>query len=291
MTYLKNKIKKYKKIKITKKKIFFSIILILLFANILNMIIKQPSNNREWEDSNKILAYSKIENNLITINNIRNFSYKNYSNYEKNYYNKTFNLNDIKKVYYILQPFSSFEGLAHSFLTFEFEDENKIKSYISISVEIRREIGEDYSPIKGIFRNYELVYVIGDENDLIGLRSIRDKPLNMYPINTPKEKIQKLFLNMIKRNNKLYNEPEFYNTLTSTCTTNILDHVNELREEKISYSSKVLFPGFSDEIVFKSGLIDTKLNFTEAKKKFVININAKKYRNTQQFSEKIREFN
>jgi hypothetical protein len=72
----------------------------------------------------------------------------------------------------------------------------------------------------------------------------------MYPINTPQEKIQELFVSMLKRADELSKNPEFYNTVTQNCTTSILDHVNELREEKISWSKEALLPSHSDKIIY-----------------------------------------
>jgi hypothetical protein len=73
----------------------------------------------------------------------------------------------------------------------------------------------------------------------------------MYPISTPKEKIKSLFSSVMHRADKLSREPEFYNTLWNTCTTSILEHVNNLREEKISWSKKILLPSRSDDIAYK----------------------------------------
>lgn len=277
--------KKNKKFKFKFRYLFFLFLIILLLIIIFSSLIN-PSNNRNWSLDQKILSHAIIKDNIIDIKNIRNFTYRNETDYDIFYYNKTFNLNDIKNVYYIVEPFSSFEGLAHTFLSFEFEENN----FVSISVEIRKEEGESFSPIKGLFNNFELMYVIGDEKDLVKLRTnYRKDPVYLYKINTTKEKIQKLFLSMIERTNKLYNKPEFYNTLTSTCTTNILDHVNLLREEKISYSDKILFPGYSDKILFETDLIDTNLTFQEWKKSHQINNLALMYENSSNFSTKIRE--
>ena len=269
------------------KKLLMIILITLFSLNLLNIILTSPSNDRNWNADQNILAYSNINQNLITIYNIRNFTYENETSFISSYYNKTFNINKIKKVYYIVEPFSSFRGLAHTFLSFEFEN----NSYISISVEIRKEKGETYSPIKGLFRQYEIMYVIGDENDLIKLRTnIRNDPVFMYPIKTSKEKIQYLFLDMITKSNELKEKPQFYNTITSTCTTAILNHVNKLRENDISYSWKIFFPGYSDEIVFNNNYIETNLNFENAKNYFHINQLAKKYSNYNEFSSGIRNF-
>jgi len=126
-----------------------------------------PSNERVWNTDQEILPYAEIKDNFVSIYNIRNFSYASTTSYTPNYYDKTFDLNKIKKVWYVVEPFSGIPGSAHTFLSFEFEGD----TFVSISVEIRKEKGESFHPIKGLFNKYELMYVIGDERDLIKLRS------------------------------------------------------------------------------------------------------------------------
>jgi hypothetical protein len=264
----------------------FLIILPILFAAVWWISIT-PSNDRQWSTDQAVLPYADIEGDLVHIYNIRNFEYTTPADYEVNYYDKTFNLNKIKAVYYVVEPFSGFQGAAHTFLSFEFEGDN----FVSISVEIRKEKGEEFSAIKGVLKQYEIMYVIGDERDLIKLRSnYRNDLVYVYPIKTTKEKIRSLFLDMITRTNKLKTEPEFYNTLTNACTINIIKHVNKISPNKIPFSIEAILPENSDRVAYKLGLLDTDLPFEEARKRFLINDRAKKYADSPDFSVKIREF-
>jgi hypothetical protein len=94
---------------------------------------------------------------------------------------------------------------------------------------------------------------------------------------------------MLNRANKLATEPEFYNTLTSTCTTNIVSHVNEIVPGRIPFSFKVLMPAYSDELAYKIGLIDNSIPFEVLREKYHINERALKYADSSDFSKKIRE--
>jgi len=97
-----------------------------------------------------------------------------------------------------------------------------------------------------------MVYVLGTEKDLVQLRANHRKDeVFLYPIKTDKKNIQKLFVSMLQRAAILTKEAEFYNTLTNNCTTNILDHANELRDEKIPWNFKALMPSRSDEVIYK----------------------------------------
>ena len=248
-------------------------------------LIKQPSNDRDWNTDQQILPHAEIYGSEITIFNIRNINYRTETDFDIRYYYKTFDLEKIQTVDYVVEPFEDWRGPAHTFLSFGFENDE----YIAISVEIRKEKGESFSPWKGLLREYELMYVIADEKDVIKLRTnFRKDDVYLYPIKTSKEKIQELFLDMIAKTNELKENPEFYNTLTSTCTTNIVTHVNKIIENPIGFSYKILLPGFSDELALEHGLIDTNLSLEEAREKFQINDLAEKYGNAPDFSVKIR---
>jgi len=248
---------------------------------------RKPSNNKNWSPDQKILPYAKFTKNEARIFNIRNFKYNTENDYEKRYYDKVFNLNDIKSVHYVLEPFRGLKGAAHTFLSFEFEN----NQFIAISIEIRKKEGDKFSPIRGMFRKFELMYVIGDEKDLVGLRANHRKDhVRIYPLKVSSEKTRILFIDMLKRANKLKEKPEFYNTITNTCLTNILKHTKKISKRRIPFSLKIFLPEKSDYLLHRLGFIDTKLSLEKAREKFLINNRAKKHADDPDFSVKIRSF-
>jgi hypothetical protein len=94
---------------------------------------------------------------------------------------------------------------------------------------------------------------------------------------------------MINRTNQLKENLEYYNTLTNTCTTNILDHVDNITKGKIKYSYYVLFPGYSGKLIYDIGLINTSLSFDDAKQYYKINDLALANANSKDFSTNIRK--
>ncbi|MGK0209369.1 MAG: hypothetical protein ACI83O_000646 [Patescibacteria group bacterium] len=246
----------------------------------------QPSNNRNWTDDQKVLSYANIDGDNIKVFNIRNFSYQTTQNYTASYYNKTYNLNEITNLYYVVEPFGGFDGIAHTFVSFEFNT----KEYLAISIEVRKEKGEEFSGIKGLFKKYELMYVVGDENDLIKLRSnYRNDSVFIYPVNTTKEKTQRLLISMLERVNQLKETPEFYNTLTSTCTTNLMKHINEVTPEKIPVSYKILLPGFSDSLAQDIKLIPQSDSIEKLREKYKINKKSQIAKDDPNYSSLIRQ--
>lgn len=261
------------------------VVLALCFFIVLNLIT-EPSNEREWNDDQRVLPSATITGDLITIKNIRNFSYASTTSYTPHYYNKTFDLSKIKRAWYVVEPFSGFPGSAHTFVSFEFEG----NEFVAISIEIRKEKGESFSVWRGLFNRYELMYVIADERDVIKLRSNYRKDLvYLYPARTTPNKVRELFVSMVERANKLKESPEFYNTLTNTCTTNIVQHINTVSPRRVPLLNlSVLLPESSDQLAYQLGLIDTALPFEEARKKYFINERALKYADDPTFSTKIR---
>lgn len=269
-----------------KLRVFWIIFISIITLISAELFSRQPALDRDWEIDQKILPEVVFSWTQIDIKNMRNFAYSSETEYEANYYNQTINIESVESLYYIIEPFSEYDGPAHTMFSFGLSD----GSYVIVSAEIRKEKGESFDPFKWISREYELVYMIWNENDFVKLRANQRKDdVIMYPIKTTQEKIQKLFTSMLHRSNELSKKPEFYNTITQNCATSILSHVNELREENIPWSKEALFPSHSDKIIYDLGLIDTKLSLEEARKYYQINELSEKFWEDKNYSEKIRK--
>jgi hypothetical protein len=246
-----------------------------------------PSNDRDWSPDQALLPTATFEGRLVHLRNIRDIAYRSQADYTPSWHDAVFDLDRLESLWFMVEPFGAWEGPAHTLLSFGFND----GEYLAVSVEIRKEKGETYSPLKGLLKRYELMYVVGTEKDLIGLRAVyRGHEVYLYPIKAPKEKIERLFVSMLKRADDLKEKPEFYNTLTNTCTTNIVRHLNEVAAKPISpWRISILLPGHSDKLAYDLGLIDTNLPFEQAKRKFNISERARKYADSARFSKRIRE--
>jgi hypothetical protein len=267
---------------------YFGIFIVLVIVMRLALIIMvRPSLDRDWTSDQQTLARATFDGSLVSISNIRNIDYRSTSDYDVHYYDKTFDLNKLESMWYMVEPFAGYgAGAAHTFVSFGFEGD----TYVAISVEIRKEKGESFSAVKGLLRQYELVYVIADERDVIKLRSnYRKDDVFLYPVQTTKENARALFVAMLERANELAGKPEFYNTLTNTCTTNIVDHVNELFPKRVPFSLKVLMPAYSDELAYDIGLLDTSVTLEQLREKYRINERAMRYADDPLFSVRIRE--
>ena len=265
-------------------KIFGVLAAIVAGAAVVARFLVRPSNERKWAVDQTVLPVAEVEPPFVTIRNIRNFTYETTEVYKPAYYDKTFDLRKLDSAWFIVEPFGK-GGAAHTFVSFGFED----RDFLAISIEIRKEVGESFSPIKGLLRQYELMYVIGDERDLVKLRAnYRKDRVHLYRIQSTPELIRKTFVSMLERANHLREHPEFYNTATNTCTTNLVRHVNEITPERIPFSPAVLLPAHSDRLAYDLGLIDRALPFEETRRRALINEAAAKYANDPEFSRRIR---
>ena len=244
-----------------------------------------PSNNREWTADMTKLSTADFAGDEVTVHNIRNCEYVTENDYVVEYYDRTFRLDDIQSVDFIVVPFKN-KAIAHTMLSFGLRD----GIYICVSVEIRRELGEDYSTVLGMSNQYELIYLVAEERDLIRLRTrYRDAQVYVYPTIATPDGAQKLFVDVFKRVNQLAVKPEFYNTFLNNCTTNIVSHVNDLKPNRVPFAWKVLLPGYAAEYAYELGLLDNRLPFAEITKLAHVNDLADEYFDNPNFSQLIRQ--
>lgn len=258
----------------------FLIVVCWWFINI------EPSNYRQWQADVSKLPYAIVNENLVTVNNIRHFSYRSEFEYQAGYYDKTFDLNkleglDLFAVYW-MGP-----AIAHIILSFDFGEDN----HLAVSIEARKEAGEGYSTIKGFFRQYELIYIVADERDLIGLRTHyrQDPPEHVYRYRPkgPKENIKRLFLEYIDNINALYESPAFYNTLLANCTSIIWLHTR-VNPEHLPFSWKILLSGYVPEYLYESGRLNRKVSFDGLIRQAYINPLVEGLEITESYSRSIR---
>ena len=244
-----------------------------------------PSNERQWQPDVKILAAAEIDGDFVTIRSIHRFRYRSETDFTPRWYDKTVNLRDLDSLDLIAVYWMG-DAIAHTILSFGFGGER-----VAISIEIRKEMDERYSALAGFFRRYELYYVVGDESDLIGLRTTYREPpedVYLYRVKIPAENVRALFLQYMEKINELRSEPEFYNTATTNCTTNIITHV-EAFKENVPWSWKILLSGYFPELVYERGSLDQSLPFDTLRRYSLINELAVAADGSADFSRRIRE--
>lgn len=244
-----------------------------------------PSNDRQWTPDQAVLPFIEFHGNQVTVRNVRNCDYRTADDYDVHHYDKTFNLDRLESVDFIVVPFEDIPGIAHTMLSFGFGDQG----HLAVSVEIRKERGEAYSPVKGFFRQYELMYVLADERDVILKQSLHYLcDVYVYRSSASRSRCRDLLLDVFQRVNKLHEEPEFYHTLSNNCTTNIRNHVNRLAPDRVPYDYRVLLPAYSDRLAFDLGLLERRGTFEETRAAAKVNYHAYLHESSPDFSKMIR---
>lgn len=249
---------------------------------------RHPSHDRNWAVEQSIFPRADFDGSRVAIRGVRNFRWTGAAAYTPAWEERSYDLDQLATAWYVLVPFSEkFRGPAHAFVSFGFDDGR----YLAISVEARREVGEAYGVVAGMFRRYELIYVVGDEQDLIGRRAVfDDDEVFLYPVRASREAVRTVFVAMLERANQLHQRPEFYNTLTNNCTLNLVRQVNQLSPGLIPTASwRIILPGYSDAVVHRLGLIDSTGSVAEVRARFRVNERAAAALGHPDFSRLIRE--
>jgi len=248
-----------------------------------------PSNFRDWTPEQAVVPNADVRGNNVTIHNVRNCRYFANDVYLVDYYDKTFDFNSVRSVDFIVAPFTGMPALAHTMLSFKILGPDGKPDYLAVSVETRKERTETYSPVKGSARQYELIYVLADERDVIQYRTnFSGQDVYVYQTTASPQAARMLLADVLDRVNHLAKEPEFYDTLTNNCTTNIVGHINRIRPNRVFVDVRVLLPGYSDELAYDQGLIARRGTFLETKQQAYVNPLAHRYAGREDFSEMIR---
>jgi hypothetical protein len=201
------------------------------------------------------------------------------------YDDRTFDLRQLDAVDLIAVYWAG-EAIAHIMVSFGFAGE-----HVAISIETRKEKGEAYSSLAGFFRRYELIYVVGDERDLIRVRTDYRQPqeqVYLYRTRASPATARRLFLEYVAKINRLKETPEFYNTLTTNCTTDVWMLVRALAG-RLPLDWRILLSGYFPEYVYDLGSLDTRVPFAELKAASLINERAHGADHDPAFSARIRE--
>jgi len=222
------------------------------------------SHDRNWKPEVAKLPHGEINVDQITIHNIRNFDYSSETEFEIRYEDRTYDLSKLESMDYLVSDWG-LGTIVHSMFSFGFSDGKQL----CVSVETRPEIGEEYSTVRGFFRQFELIVILADENDLLGQRIWhRKENVYVYPIKSTPSELRRGFLHIIDVVNQVHAKPRWYNTLTDNCTLALMPDASERR---ITLDYRVLLNGDSPQMLYENGVIDTQLSFEEAKKKYHVN--------------------
>jgi len=244
----------------------------------------KPSNDRDWQPDLAVLAYADMEGNKVTIHNIRNCDYRAETDFDVRHYDKTFDLDKIRSVDLYMVYWGS-PSMAHTMMSFGFEGGD----YVCFSIETRKEKGEGYSAVKGLFRQFELMYIVADERDVVRLRTNyrQGEDAYLFRLNASPDQVRVFFLDYVRRINNLKQRPEWYSAVTHNCTTSF--RMQRAAADRAPWDWRMLVNGYGDQLLYERGTINTNVPLAELKQRAHVNERARAADKAADFSRLIRQ--
>ena len=243
----------------------------------------KPSNDGNWQPDVAQLAWADINGDEFTFHNVRNCDYRTDTDYTPHWETRTVRLSQITGIDLAIDYWGS-PWIAHPIVSFQFADAPPL----CFSIETRKTVGQSYSTICGLYRQYALIYLVADERDVIRLRTnYRHEDIYLYHTTVPPARARERFLEYVRSLNALRTQPRWYNAITTNCTTSIRSQ--RPSNERVPWDWRILLNGKADELLYKNGaLVTGRLPFGQLKAQSLINARAKRADTSPDFSQLIR---
>lgn len=246
----------------------------------------RPANDRVWTEDHSRAPRIERAGDVVTVRDVRDFRHHPDGTWTARWYDASYDLAELNAAWFAVEYFATAEAVAHTFVSFLFGDDD----YLTVSVEIRREQGESYSPLRGLFRQFELIYVFGDERDILDLRAgLRANDVYLHPIDVARPAMIAFFEDLIDRADELNRRPAFYNTVMASCATTLSSHLDQVSEQRTRRDWRVYVPGYSGELAWELGLIEGDLSWQETRARDLITPRVQAARGAEDLSGRIRE--
>ncbi len=244
-----------------------------------------PTHDRQWAPDVAVLPYAEINGDPVVIHDVRNFEYRSVDDFTPHYETREVLLSHLKSADLLISYFGGLGPVAHTFVSFIFDNAPPV----CISIEARRRLGDHIRPLASMFKQYELIYVVGDERDLVRVRTnYRKENVYLYHFRVRPENVREMFLSYLDRINRLRETPEFYSLLSNNCTLNIHKKLAETHGPA-PWDWAMLLNGWSARLAYNRGGVNTSMPFEELEKLSRINDRAVAADDDPQFSARIRD--
>jgi hypothetical protein len=244
------------------------------------------SHDRPWRPEVAVLPRAVIDGDRVRLTGFRNFTYRREDDFDVRYEQREVSLAHLVSVdlfisYWKIGP------VAHTFVSFNFNDGT---FPVCVSIETRPEVGERFNPLASMFKQFELIYVVGDERDIVRVRTDhRGEEVFLYHICATPEQARRLFRIYLDRINELADRPEWYHLLKNNCTVNIVRNASRAAGGgRARFDYRYLLNGLIDRYVYGAGVVDTSLDFEELRRRSYINDVARAGGAAEDFSARIR---
>ena len=178
-----------------------------------------PSNERSWADDVSRHLQARVDGSQLTLGNVRNFEWRSDSDYTPRWETRHYDLERLRSVDVALSYWMG-PAIAHTLVSFGFDDGRGGTEQLAFSIEVRKERGESFSAVAGFFKQFELSLVAADERDILRVRTnVRGEDVYLYRVAMAPQAMRALLLAYLAEADALARQPRFYDTLTANCTT------------------------------------------------------------------------
>jgi hypothetical protein len=260
-------------------------VIVVVFAVVLAWwLTLTPTNDSDWQPDVAKEAWADIQGDEVTLHNVRNCDYRTETDYTPHWETRTVRISQITGIDLAINYWGS-AWIAHPIVSFQFTN----TAPLCFSIETRKKLGQSYSTVGGLYRQFELIYIAADERDMIRVRTnYRKEDVYLYHTTISPVHARERFLEYIHSLNALRDKPRWYNAITTNCTTSI--RTQHPPKERLPWDWRILLNGKGDELMYERHYIVTGgLPFAELKARSLIDARARAANDSPVFSQLIRE--
>lgn len=214
----------------------------------------RPPIDADWSPDVARQVTGTIEGDVLTLHDIRDFEWRGETDFSETWVTRSYDLTKLSTLDLVMSYWAGPE-MAHVIMSFGFEDGD----YLAWAIEVRRRAGGAFSPIADLFKSNPLVIVAADERDVIGLRSnIRREDVQLYRLNVSPAAARALLLEYVSDANELSATPQFYNSLTTNCTTTIWKMMRAVGDVA-PFDWRLIVNGYLPEYAYSRGALTSGL--------------------------------
>jgi hypothetical protein len=243
----------------------------------------RPPDHANWAPDVARQATGSVTGNQLTLTNVRDFEWHNGQEATERWVTRSYDLDTLRTLDLFLSYWAG-PKMAHVILSFGFEGDR----YLAWSIEVRRTRGGEFSPVADLFKSNPLILVAADERDVVRVRSnLRGEDVQLYRLNAAPGAIRRLLVEYVSDANALATQPEFYNSLTTNCTTTAVKMMRAVGAT-LPFDWRLIVNGFLPDYVYARGALDSRVPLATLKERAHIDVRARAADGSPQFSQLIR---